>query len=220
MSNFAPARANMVEGHIRPNHVADPALLVALHSVPRELFVPEGAAGIAYIDGSIPVGNGRRLAEPLMLARLIQAAGVTQADTVLDVGCATGYSTAVLAQLARSVTGLESDADLAGRANAALSAAGVKASVVVGALPQGLPGQAPYDVIVISGAVTEVPRALLGQLKAGGRLVTVVVGGNAITPLGEARLYRRIGDSFPGTALFETQAPVLPGFEAKPRFAF
>ena len=210
----------MVEGLVRPTHVTDPNLLEALHAVPREMFVPAAAAGVAYIDDGISVGNGRRLAEPLQLARLLQAAEITGRDKVLDIGCATGYSTAVLARLAGTVIGLESDADLAGRASQALAAAGVTAGVVVGDLTAGLPGQAPYDAIVIAGAIAEVPEAILKQLVEGGRLVAIIIGGNDVVKLDQARLFRRIGNTFPSVPLFETSGSILPGFEPKPRFIF
>ncbi len=210
----------MVEGQIRPNHVTDPALIVALESVPRELFVPKGAEGFAYVDEEIRLGNGRSLLEPMLLARLLQVAGITPQDAVLDIACATGYSTAVLARLARSVVAVESDAELAARASEALAAAGLDTPVITGPLEDGAPNRAPYDVILINGAVAEVPQGLLRQLRDGGRLVTVLATNHPYVRLGQARLYRRIGDSFPAVPLFETHAAILPGFEFKPRFVF
>ncbi len=220
MSNFAPARVNMVEGQIRPNHVTDPALIVALESVARELFVPQGAEGFAYVDEEIRLGHGRSLLEPMVLARLLQSADIGPGDTVLDIGCATGYSTAILARMAKAVVAVESQPELVAQAVKALAATGTQAHVVEGSLVDGYPQRAPYDVIVISGAVAEVPPAILGQLADGGRLVTVVAGHHAFVRLGQARLYRRIGSSFPSVPLFETTTAVLPGFEAKPRFVF
>jgi len=220
MPNFAPARTNMVEGQIRPNHVTDPALIVALETVPRELFVPQAAKGFAYVDEDIDLGHGRSLLEPMLLARLLQAAEIGPGDAALDVGCTTGYSTAVLARVARVVVGLESQPELVAQASRALANAGIAASVVEGALADGYPTQAPYDVILINGAVAEVPQTILRQLADGGRLVTVVATRHPFVRIGQARLYRRIGDSFPSVPLFETSAAILPGFAFKPRFVF
>ena len=221
MSNFAAARSNMVEGQIRPNRVIDPALVHALSSVPRELFVPPEAQSIAYVDEEIPVGGGRRLLEPMVLARLLQAADITPRDVVLDIGCATGYSTAVLAALANTVVAIESDPALFAFASKSLVAQAADATMLIKApLTAGYPAQAPYDVIVINGAVTEVPSAILKQLADGGRLVTVLAYNHDIARLGQAALYRRIGNNISSTTLFEASAPVLPGFEFKPRFTF
>ncbi len=211
----------MVEGQIRPNRVTDPALIVALNTVPRELFVPKEAQGIAYVDEEIPVGNGRRLLEPMVLARMLQEAEITPRDVILDIGCATGYSTVLLAGLASAVVAVESDPELFALASKALAALATDAATVVNRpLEGGYPAQAPYDVIVINGAVGEVPQAILKQLADGGRLVTVVAYNHDIARLGQARLYRKVGNSVASVSLFEASAPILPGFEFKPRFVF
>lgn len=221
MSNFAAARVNMVEGQIRPNRVTDPALIVAMNTVPREAFVPTEAQGIAYVDEEIPVAEGRRLLEPMVLARLLQAAEISPRDAVLDIGCATGYSAAVLAQLAATVVAVESNPDLFAQASKTLAALAVDSALLVKApLTAGYPAQGPYDVIVINGAVAEVPKAILKQLADGGRLVTVVAYNHNIARLGQARLYRRVGSTISSVSLFEAAAPVLPGFEFKPTFVF
>ena len=221
MPNFANARVNMVEGQIRPNRVTDPALIVALNTVPRELFVPQDAQGIAYVDEEIPVGNGRRLLEPMVLARMLQEAEITPRDVVLDIGCATGYSTALLAGLASTIVAVESDSALFEQASKTLAALATDAATLGNSpLVGGYPAQAPYDVIVINGAVAEVPQAILKQLADGGRLVTVVAYNHDIARLGQAKLYRKVGHSVSSISLFEASAPVLPGFEFKPRFVF
>ena len=211
----------MVEGQIRPNRVTDPALIVALNTVPRELFVPQEAQGIAYVDEEIPVGNGRRLLEPMVLARMLQEAEITPRDVVLDIGCATGYSTALLAGLASTVIALESDPILFEQASKTLAALATDAATLINhPLAGGYPAQAPYDAIIINGAVAEVPQAILKQLADGGRLVAVVAYNHDIARLGQARLYRKVGHSVSSISLFEASAPVLPGFEFKPRFVF
>ena len=209
----------MVDGQILPNRVTDPALIVALNTVPRELFVPPGAEGVAYCDEEIPVGRGRALLEPLVLSRLLQGAAVRPQDVVLDIGCATGYSSAVLGGLARAVVALESDPELHARAAKNLaSLAANTVTLVNGPLVAGHPSQAPYDVILINGAVNEVPEAILAQLADGGRLVTMVASQHPIARLAQARLYRKVGGRVSSVALFEASASSLPGFVAKPRF--
>ena len=221
MLNFENARANMVDGQILPNRVTDPTLIAALRSVPRELFVPQEALGIAYVDEEIPIGNGRRLLEPMVLARMLQEAEISPRDVVLDIGCATGYSTALLACLASTVVAIESDTVLFERASKALSTLATDSATLINReLTGGYPAQAPYDVIVINGAVAEVPPAILKQLADGGRLVTVVAYNHDIARLGQARLYRKVGSSVSSISMFEASAPVLPGFEFKPRFVF
>mgnify|MGYP000858042022 CR=1 FL=1 len=218
MSDTAAARFHMVEGQIRPNKVTDEHLVQALLDMPRELFVPKSARGIAYVDQTLPVGQGRFLLEPMLFGRLLQEAVIEPTDVVLDVGCATGYSTAILSRLAATVVGIESDSDLVQQATQALAAVGADNALAVEAdLPAGYPAQGPYDVIVLNGAVAEVPEALLSQLAPGGRLIGVVLGARG---LGEVRLYQRFGDTVSSRALFESQPPVLPGFEPKPVFQF
>lgn len=218
MSEYAAARLNMVEGQIRPNKVTDPRLVEAMLDIPREVFVPKAARGVAYVDKDIAIGNGRYMLEPMVFARMLQEVGVDETDVVLDIGCGSGYSTAVLARLAATVVGVESDAELAQRATEALAQSGAaNATVVTGPLPEGNPAQAPYDVIVIEGLVAEVPAAITGQLAEGGRLIAAVMGDRGV---GEVKLYQRLGGLVSGRVLFEAQPRLLPGFEPKPKFVF
>lgn len=218
MSEYAAARLNMVEGQIRPNKVTDHRLVEAMLDIPREVFVPKAARGIAYVDEDIAVGNGRYLMEPMVFARMLQEVGVDETDVVLDIGCGTGYSTAVLARLATTVVGIESDAALAQRATEALAEVGaVNAVVTTAPLTEGNPAQAPYDVIVIEGLVAEVPEAITAQLADGGRLIAAVMGDRGV---GEVKLYQRIGGIVSGRVLFEAHPRPLPGFEPKPKFVF
>lgn len=218
MSDFAAARFHMVECQIRPNKVTDHRLVDALMDVPREIFVPQALRGVAYVDGDLAVGRGRYLMEPMIFARMLQEAGVDEASRVLDVGCATGYSTAVLARMADSVVGLESDAGLAAAAKDALAQAGANNATVVNApMAEGYAAGAPYDVIIFEGAVAEVPQAICEQLAEGGRIIATVLGDRG---LGEVRLYQRYGRAVSSRILFEAQPHLLPGFEPKPRFEF
>jgi len=218
MTDFAAARFFMVEGQIRPNKVTDHRLVDVLSETPREDYVPDNARGVAYVDDDLPLGNGRYLLEPMVFARMLQFVSVQEADRVLDVGCAGGYSTAVLARLAASVVGVDSDADLTARATATLAAKGiVNATIVTGPMAEGYAQSAPYDVIVIEGTVPEVPAALASQLAEDGRLVAIVRDERGV---GEVRLFQRAGGVLSSRILFEAQPHALPGFEKKAAFVF
>lgn len=214
--DYTAARQNMVLSQLEPNRVTDPAVTAAMGSVPRERFVPAALAGVAYIDEDIEVAAGRFLMEPMVLGRLLQEARVQARDVVLDIGGGTGYSAAVLARLAASVVALEDDPDLARRAAQALAALGIDAAVVTGPLAAGRPDQAPFDVILLNGAVPSVPSALLDQLADGGRLMAVV--GQA--PACRAMQFVRRGDRTVSRVLFDAATPALPGFAAPRSFVF
>jgi protein-L-isoaspartate(D-aspartate) O-methyltransferase len=223
MTDFATARRMMVDGQVRTSDVTDPRIIAAMLELPRERFVPQGKADLAYLDLDLPVtqpkpgGAARCLLKPMVLAKMVQAAGLGEDDHVLDVGCATGYSSALLARLAGSVIALEEDEALARLARENLAAVGaVNATVVSGPLTQGWQGRAPYDVIFVNGASEIVPHALARQLKEGGRLVAVV--GRA--PTGQAVVYRCVGGDISGWPIFDAAAPLLPGFAAPPVFVF
>ncbi|WP_207478620.1 protein-L-isoaspartate O-methyltransferase family protein [Arenibaculum pallidiluteum] len=218
MPDYAAARFHMVEGQIRTNKVTDEALVEALRSTPREAFVPKAFRGIAYVDEGIQIAPGRFLMEPMLQAWLLEAAQVRSTDVVLDIGCGTGYSTALLARLAATVVALESDPALAAQASAVLGELGIdNAAVVQGPLVEGYPRQAPYDLIVIEGAVAEVPQAILDQVAEGGRLVAVVAPDGRI---GRVRLFRKLGGVVSSIVIADGGTPMLPGFEPKPAFEF
>jgi protein-L-isoaspartate(D-aspartate) O-methyltransferase len=225
MIDSALRRDTMVDTQLRPNEVTDGRLLEAMRSVPRDLFVPAPLRGLAYMDESIKVfpsidgAPPRYLLAPMVLARLIQLASVEPEDTVLDVGCATGYSTAVLARLARDVTGLEPEPELAKAARHVLHELGVdNAEIVKGALNEGHEKRGPYDVILLDGSLSEPPPALLDQLKEGGRLACVIAPNNGVQ--GKAYLFVRVGAETSGVPRFDAGARPLPGFARAPRFAF
>ena len=223
MIDFATARRMMVDSQVRTSDVTDPRLIAAMLEIPRERFVSASEAALAYLDFDVPAakappgGEVRRLLKPMVLAKLIQAAEVGENDHVLDVGCASGYSSAVLARLARAVVALEEDAALARQAAETLQASGASnVRVVTGSLPQGFPAEAPYDVIFINGAIEVEPQALARQMREGGRLVAV----KGRAPNGKAMLYRCINGDLRGWPIFDAAAPLLPGFAAPPVFVF
>jgi protein-L-isoaspartate(D-aspartate) O-methyltransferase len=215
MFDTAAARRMMVDGQVRTADVTNPDLIAAMLAVPRENFVPPALAGQAYSDGDLVVGDGRALLKPMVLAKLIQAAQLDPGDHVLDAGCGTGYSSAVLSRIAGSVVALEEDAALAECAKAALSGtAGV--TVVRGSLIAGWPAAALYDFILLNGATEIVPETIGLQLKPSGRLACIFGG----RPAAKAMLYRLAEGRLVGRPIFDAAAPVLPGFVAPPTFAF
>ncbi len=216
--DFELARRNMVDNQVRTNRVTDPLVISALRAVPREVFVPAPQKGVAYLDDDLSVGSGRFLMEPMILARLLQLAEVQTHDAVLDVGCATGYSTAVLGKMASSVVALEEDPGLVNWATETLLGLGIDNAVVVeGALAEGLPAQGPYDVIFVNGALPRVPDVLRNQLAEGGRLVAVVQGEKGV---GHATLVTRRGGAFGHRTEFDASIKMLPGFSRDPAFVF
>lgn len=220
MFDFTAARRMMVDGQVRTADVTDPRIIAAMLELPRERFVPEHNAALAYLDLDVAVTSGtpaRRLLKPMVLAKLIHAAEIGAQDRVLDVACGTGYSTAILARLAHSVVALEEDATLARHARENLTAVGAaNAEVVAGALPDGWQAGAPYDVILVNGAAEVAPERLLRQLKDGGRLVGIV--GRA--PGRKAVRYLATGGQASAVPIFDAAAPPLPGFAEPPAFVF
>ena len=176
MTDFAAARRNMVDGQVRTADVTDMRILAAMQEVPRERFLPPASAGIAYLDLDVAVSKDRRLLKPMVFAKLLQAADISGTDLVLDVGCATGYSAAVIARLAGQVVALEEDPALARAATEALASI-PNVTVASVTLREGWPPAGPYDVILVEGAVEEVPPPLFRQLKDGGRLLCVLGAG-------------------------------------------
>jgi protein-L-isoaspartate(D-aspartate) O-methyltransferase len=197
-----------VDNQLRTSSITDRRLLGAMGELPRELFVPESRRSLAYIDEThvLPGGSGRALPAPAPFARLVQLAQIGPQDTVLDVGTGSGYSAAVLAQLARKVVALESDASLAAAARENLKSLGIaNVEVIEGALDAGAPKHGPFDAIVVEGAVTAVSQRLFGQLKEGGRLVALIRKGSTAV----ANVYVRSGDEFAARAEFDANLPPL-----------
>lgn len=216
--DFDAARHNMVESQLRPNNVTEPRLIETMGRLPREAFVPAARRSTAYCDECIEVasadgeGSGPRyLMEPMTFGRLVQLSAVGKNDLVLDVGCTTGYSAAVLGNLADSVVAIEQTEAMVEEAGSLLTDQGVDNTAVLKAkLNEGCPQQGPYDVIILEGSVEQVPENLLKQLKDGGRLVAVV----ETRGVGQTRLFKKNGDTVSERAGLDANAKPLPGFEA------
>jgi protein-L-isoaspartate(D-aspartate) O-methyltransferase len=217
--DYAQLRRNMVDSQLRTTDVNSLALLDAVLAVPRELFVPTSKRQLAYVDMDMELGEigaaGRYLTNPCATARLLQLADIGFSDVVLDVGGTTGYTAAVASKLASSVLSLEQDQALSDFASAALSSAGCDNVVTVcGLAAAGLADEAPFDVIIVNGAVDEVPQTLFAQLREGGRLVVVEGEGNA----GVAKLYGKHDGHVSGRKAFNVSVKRLPGFSKEPAF--
>jgi protein-L-isoaspartate(D-aspartate) O-methyltransferase len=215
MTDFAAARRHMVDGQVRTADVTDLRIISAMQEVPRERFVPADCAALAYLDMALPLGGGRSLLKPMVLAKLLQAAELHASDRVLVVGCATGYTLAVLAHIVSRVVGLEEDGALAQAMQTALASV-PKVTIAKGPLTAGWVQEAPYDAILMDGAVEVLPDEFRRQLKDGGRLVCVL----GVPPSASAMLYRRSGNELGGRPIFDAAAPLLPGFAKTPVFAF
>lgn len=219
MTDFVLARRNMVDGQLRPNRVTNAQLLAAIGDLPRERFLPTGLQSVAYADDDVPLGNGRFLMEPMVLARLIQTLQPLPEDRALVVASGAGYGAALLARLVKSVVAVESDAALAGSAEQTIRTLGIaNVQYVAGKMEEGCAAQAPFDVILIEGAVLKVPAAILDQLAEGGRLATVIAAPAGV--LGVAQLTVKEGGVASSRPLFDAGTPPLPGFSAPPRFTF
>ena len=227
MTDFSVQRLNMVDSQVRPSDVTDQRIVRAMLEVPRELFVPAEVAQLAYIDDPVPVtlrskgAQARFLLPPRTLAKLVQLLEIGPQSAVLDVGCATGYSTAVLACLGRRVVGLEPEPELAETARRMLRELAIEnATIVEGALAAGTPEDGPYDVILLNGSIEEIPASVLGQLREGARLVSILASGANSARPGKAFLFVKIDGEASGLPHFDAGARALPGFSRAPAFAF
>lgn len=222
-TDFSAQRLKMVDSQLRTTDVTNIPIQDAMLKVPREAFVPARRRELAYIDedilvsGSDTSGAARYLMEPSPFAKLLQLAELRADDFVLDIGCATGYSAAVLSEIVGSVVALESDAELAELAAATLDSLDYNnVAVVQGPLEVGYPSEAPYDVILLNGSVERLPQALFDQLRDGGRLVAVEGAGLS----GVARVYIKESGIVAPRRGFNAAVKPLPGFREEPAFEF
>ncbi len=215
--DYADARDRMVDSQVRPNKVTDSRVLDAMRRLPRERFVPPQAAVLAYSDEDVPLGNGRVLVEPMVIARLVQLAAVRPGERALVVGCGSGYGAALLAACGAEVTALEEDRALLALARTALAGIG-GISLVEGPLRDGWPEGAPYDLLFIEGAAEEVPPALVAQIRTpGGRLVGVMAASDRI---GHAGIGEPSGGGLSIQPVFDCATPPLPALRRQPGFVF
>lgn len=224
MKDFKKAHSNMVFGQLLPNKLVDPRLLHALTEVWREGFVPESTQPLSYCDQSIGLDQGRKSLSSLALMRLLQKAFVTKTDRILDVASGTGYGAVILSYLGKSVVCVEENDTLYKALLANLDQADVRSvKAVKGALPKGAQKQGPYDLIIIEGAVQDMPFSLLDQLAPGGRLLAYEpLFSDDVREMSRAVCYQCSGSgskkSYTKTYLFEACAPRLGGFNVPQKF--
>lgn len=217
MPDYAAQRTNMVETQLRTNDVGSRRIQAAMATIPREKFVPQNRRATAYSDLPVEVAQERYLLDPRSFAKLLMLADIAPTDGVLDVGCATGYSSVVLAQLASSVMALEQDAGLVRMASELIPGSGAaNATLVQGSLIEGYQPKAPYNVILVEGSIEEPPQTLLSQLAEGGRLVAVLQ--NGVT--GRAHIFVRENGQIGSRADFDATVPTLVGFRKTIGFVF
>jgi protein-L-isoaspartate(D-aspartate) O-methyltransferase len=221
MSGFVTARQKMVDGQVRPSDVTDIRILDAMLAVPRQAFVPPNQRALAYLDRDLDVSEGgaarRFLIKPVVVAKMLQAAEIKDTDRVLVAGTVAGYVAAVVASLAGQVTATESDPAQAAKAREVLGQLGLaNVTFQAGAVAEGNPANAPYDVIVLDGATEISLDRLFGQLREGGRLVGVF----AQTKPPRATIVTHSRGDFGNRVLFDASVPVLPGLERLPAFVF
>jgi protein-L-isoaspartate(D-aspartate) O-methyltransferase len=215
MQDFAARRTTMVDTQVRPSDVTKFPIIDAMLRVPREVFVPEALVETAYVGEHVALGAGRVLLDPRTLAKMLDTLEVTGSDLVLDVGCATGYSSALLTRMAQAVVGLEQDARLLADAEAALGRVGAEQVVLqAGTLTQGAAAHAPFDAMILQGGIEVFPDTLRDQLREDGRVVAIFMSG----ALGVVRLGTKQGGVMGWRDVFNATAPVLPGFAREAAF--
>jgi protein-L-isoaspartate(D-aspartate) O-methyltransferase len=215
---FTEARNRMVDSQVRPNKVSDRRIIAAMRRLPRERFLPPSLASLAYADEDVPLGRGRVMLEPMVIARLVQLTEVKGGERVLVVASGPGYGSALLASCGARVTALEDDAGLLALARSALAEFAPSVRLVSGPLAAGWPAGAPYDVILIEGAVGSVPPAIGEQLREeAGRLTTVCVRGGTG---GHAVLAEAAVAGLRMQPMFDCTAPPIPSLALSPGFVF
>lgn len=216
MPDFADRRRTMVDTQIRPSDVTKFPIINAMLEVPRETFVPDAKREAAYADDVVDLGDNRHMPEPRTLAKMLDALNIQAGDAVLDIGAGLGYSSAVAARMAQLVVAVEEDPDMANVAQSLLMEAGADNAVVhAGPLAEGAPEHAPYDVIMVQGAVEQMPEGLLAQLKEGGRIACVFDDRG----MGTARIGLKSGGRVSWRFAFNAAADVLPGFAREAEFS-
>ena len=216
MTDFETRRRMMVDTQVRPSDVTKYPVLDALLEVRREMYVPDALRDVAYMDNSITLGENRVVLEARTFSKMLDTLDIQQDEMALNIGCGLGYSAAVLGRLCEAVVAVEQDETLASEAESILGSEGAdNVAVVGGPLTEGDAKHGPYDVIILEGAVEEMPEALTDQLKEGGRIAAVFMDG----ALGMVRIGLKSGGKISWRFSFNATAPVLPGFSKAPSFA-
>lgn len=217
MTDFAAARQAMVDCQVRPSDVTRYAIIEAMLWAPREMFVAKARRDVAYVGAEVDLAAGRMMLEPRTFAKMLETAAVGSNDLVLDLAPGTGYSTVVIARMAEAVIAIESDPELAARAQTLLAELEVDNAVVSSGDPAaGDPAHGPYDVIFINGAVETLPDAVIAQLKQGGRLVALFRQGG----VGQCCVLTRAGVGASRRYVFDADGPLVAGFERSSEFVF
>lgn len=202
----------MIKGQILPNKIVDLAIIKSMQEIQRHNFIPEHFKHIAYCDEHIKIGKERYALSPVVFAQMLQAVGINENDSVLDVACGNGYSAAVLAKLAKKVVAIESDSELASKANQLLKSINLGNTIILNnKLSYGCPESAPYDVIFINGTLENKPQSLIEQLKDGGRIVLVLKKNNFV---GVVTVFTKHNDKTTQLELFDAMVPVLHDFDS------
>jgi protein-L-isoaspartate(D-aspartate) O-methyltransferase len=210
MEAFKSARINMVKGQILPNDIKNQALIDVLTEIPRHIFIPDERRGVAYIDGSLLVGEGRYILPPMVFAKMVEALGIKGDESVLDIACGTGYSSAVLANLCKKVCAIESSADLASKAHQNLNSLGIANVIIISnLLAEGHKESAPYDVILINGAVREVPGSLFAQLSENGKIVAIL---SKAANAGSIVLFNKTNGKISSVEIFDVNLQLIEDF--------
>lgn len=217
MIDFAAARQAMVDRQVRPSDVTTYSIIAALLDVPREAFVPEHLKPIAYFGEHLTLAPNRVLLDPWSFAKLLDIVEIRRHDLVLDLGCGLGYSAAVVARLAEAVIAVEEDDAMARVAEETLARLGADNAILhLGALAAGAPEHGPYDVVLVEGGIGELPPAIADQTKVGGRIGAIFTDGT----FGQGRLGIKTENGITWRRVFDSTAPILPGFERAKSFEF
>ncbi|MBX2833739.1 MAG: protein-L-isoaspartate O-methyltransferase [Micavibrio sp.] len=218
--DFSKARKNMLDCQILTNGVTDPAIQNAFATVPRELFVPEHFETVAYNDEDVPVGQGRFLIEPMVHAKILQALNPKPHHVALDIGCGSGYSSAILSTLVTTIVAIDNNQELLERADynwRHLDACNIAS--YIGPLENGQADAAPYDLIIFNGAISQVPEMVKSQLAENGKMIAILK--DEKSPMAKVTLIENLGNSqYSSYTLFSAGTPYLDGFVAPPSFNF
>lgn len=216
MFDYISARETMIDCQIRPADVTDRRILAAFAKTPREIFVPRAKLALAYGDSDIPLDGGRVMISPRDLAKMVSAAEISPAETALIIGSGRGYAVAILAQLAETAIGLDSDEEATSRASKSLLRCEINnAAFVTGELKPGAAQHGPFDVILVNGAVADIPQQWAAQLSSNGRIIAPIIDG----PVTRICVFTKSGDTVGRRILFDSAVPALPEFMQQPAFA-